>query len=261
MAGESAHEVARRLRAKADKAQQSAERWERGAAGEEATAAALAVLPAEEWAVLHDVKWPGRRYANVDHVVIGPPGVFVIDSKNWSGRIAVRDGVLRQNGRSRETAVADAADAALAVAQLVTSIPADRVHPVLCFIGPEEVSGWARDVMVCSTGNVVAMLCSRPIALTRAQRGLAALDLDASLRAAIEAPMPARRLPPPPVPSRRKPTAAHRGRSVTLAARARRRRRADAIKAIVVLIAVCVLVFVPGVLEAIAGWLTALFVS
>lgn len=259
MAGESAREVARQKRDKADRMQRSAELWERGAVGEEATAQALAALPADEWTVLHDVRWPGRRYANVDYVVIGPPGVFVIDSKHWSGRITVRDGVLRQNGRSRESAVAGAAEAAMAVAQLAPSVPSDRFHAALCFVADQELSGWARDVMVCSTGNVVAMLRTWPSVMTAAERGLAALELDASLRAAVEAPAPAAGVRPR-VPAQRKPVKAPPRRTAK-GARARRRRRTDAIKAVVALAAASVLLFVPGAVEAVAGLLAGFFAS
>lgn len=69
----------------------AAELYERGADGEAATAQALDALPKDQWTVFHDVRWPGRKLANVDHVVVGPGGVFVIDSKNWSGRVEVRD--------------------------------------------------------------------------------------------------------------------------------------------------------------------------
>jgi hypothetical protein len=41
--------------------------------------------------VFHDLAVPGNTSANVDHLVIGPTGVFVIDSKQWTG--CVRQGV------------------------------------------------------------------------------------------------------------------------------------------------------------------------
>lgn len=102
-------------REKAERLQRRAELFEQGASGEAATAQVLAALPAG-WSPTHDVRWPGRRLANVDHVVLGPGGIFVIDSKNWSGRVTIEGGHLRQNGRPRGKAVADAADAALAIA-------------------------------------------------------------------------------------------------------------------------------------------------
>jgi hypothetical protein len=60
--------------------------WRRGAAGERHTARLLAVLERHGWAVLHDLAVPGSR-ANIDHLVIGPSGVFVIDSKHYRGRL------------------------------------------------------------------------------------------------------------------------------------------------------------------------------
>jgi hypothetical protein len=60
--------------------------WRRGAAGERRTARVLAALERHGWAVLHDLALPGSR-ANIDHLVIGPGGVFVIDSKQYRGRL------------------------------------------------------------------------------------------------------------------------------------------------------------------------------
>jgi hypothetical protein len=60
--------------------------WRRGAAGERRTARLLGPLEGQGWVVLHDLAVPGSR-ANVDHLVIGPGGVFVVDSKQYSGRL------------------------------------------------------------------------------------------------------------------------------------------------------------------------------
>lgn len=162
-AGESAYDVARRQREKAERLQRSAALWERGAQGEEAIARALADLP-DGWVGLHDLAWPGRQRANLDHVVVGPGGVFVIDAKNWSGRVEVRDQVLRQNGRQREQSVVSAAEAAIALQGIVP--PPAYCMGVLCFVRDEPLTGWARDVMVCSTSNLTSMLLSRPSVLS-----------------------------------------------------------------------------------------------
>jgi hypothetical protein len=165
MAGESAREKARRAREKADRLNRRADLFEQGADGEAATAEALAALP-PEWVALHDVRWPGRRLANVDHVVIGPGGVFVIDSKNWTGRVTLDGGGhLRQNGYSREKTVAAAADAALAVSELISPYAA-WVQPVLCFVGHHHLNGWSREVMLCSTNSLGQMLATRPVVFT-----------------------------------------------------------------------------------------------
>jgi hypothetical protein len=60
--------------------------WRRGAAGERRTARLLGPLERQGWVVLHDLAVPSSR-ANIDHLVIGPGGVFVIDSKQYRGRL------------------------------------------------------------------------------------------------------------------------------------------------------------------------------
>jgi hypothetical protein len=60
--------------------------WRRGAAGERRTARLLGPLEQLGWVLLHDLAVPGSR-ANIDHLVIGPGGVFVVDSKQYRGRL------------------------------------------------------------------------------------------------------------------------------------------------------------------------------
>lgn len=192
-AGESAYDVARRQREKAARLERSAELWERGAQGEVEVARALESLP-EGWVVLHDLAWPGRPRANLDHVVVGPGGVFVVDAKNWSGRVEVRDQVLVQNGRRREPTVASAAEAAIAV-QALMPVP-NLCMGVLCFVRDEPLRGWARDVMVCSTANIIEMLTSRPHVLEAhdVQRCVDAVRRSVARRASTSTRGPSARL-------------------------------------------------------------------
>jgi hypothetical protein len=60
--------------------------WRRGAAGERRTARLLGPLERHGWVVLHDLAVPNSA-ANIDHLAIGPGGVFVIDSKQYRGRL------------------------------------------------------------------------------------------------------------------------------------------------------------------------------
>jgi Nuclease-related domain len=61
--------------------------WQRGAAGERHTAHLLRRLTRDGYAIFHDLAVPGNTRANADHLVIGPTGVFVIDSKQWTGSV------------------------------------------------------------------------------------------------------------------------------------------------------------------------------
>ena len=68
-------------------------RWARGARGEMATAELLGRLSPRRWVVLHDLGLPASR-ANVDHLVIGPTGVWVIDTKSYRAVVRVKRGHL-----------------------------------------------------------------------------------------------------------------------------------------------------------------------
>ncbi len=119
--------------------------WAIGAEGEERLAAELATVP--NLLMLHDRKIPGTQ-ANIDHIVIGPAGVFVVDAKAHAGRIEIRDrgGLFSTDhrltvGRRDQSALADGA---LWQAGLVEAVLADRqlvpmppVVPVLCFLRAE----------------------------------------------------------------------------------------------------------------------------
>jgi hypothetical protein len=150
--------------------------WRRGAAGERRTARLLAPLQRRGWAVLHDLAIPGST-ANIDHLVIGPGGVLVIDSKRYRGQLRVdRDGLVWHGRHLLVSALrttlweADQADEVLGIANVqvaaivavhgasvpwgglraegVTIIPARRLPDLLQalppVLGPERVA-WLAD--------------------------------------------------------------------------------------------------------------------
>jgi len=72
------------------------ERRDRGASAEEQVGGLLDGLAGGEWRVIHDASF-GR--GNVDHILIGPAGVFTVETKSHPGpvRVArVHGGTLRQ---------------------------------------------------------------------------------------------------------------------------------------------------------------------
>ena len=59
----------------------SADRWARGAHAESIVGYVLETLRKLGFEVVHDVPQPGE--GNVDHLVSGPSGVFMIETKRW----------------------------------------------------------------------------------------------------------------------------------------------------------------------------------
>jgi hypothetical protein len=150
--------------------------WRRGAAGERRTARQLAPLERRGWAVLHDLAIPGSP-ANIDHLVIGPGGVLVVDSKRYRGRLRLDTYGMVWHGRHLLVSAlrkvlweADQADEVLGVTDItvaalvavhgtavpwgllqadgVTIVPARRVPGLLqalpAMLGPERVA-WLAD--------------------------------------------------------------------------------------------------------------------
>jgi hypothetical protein len=71
--------------------------WRDGASGERATARLLPRLGRHGYAVFHDVAIPGTP-ANADHLLIGPPGVILVDSKRYTGQVTqTADGRIWHN--------------------------------------------------------------------------------------------------------------------------------------------------------------------
>src|SRR6188472_2002795 len=67
------------------------EPWAKGIRGELMVAELLTELEPQGYRVLHDVE---TGHGNLDHVVIGPNGVFVLETKHWKGSFYPQKGHL-----------------------------------------------------------------------------------------------------------------------------------------------------------------------
>lgn len=65
--------------------------WGLGAEGERRTARALRRLLRKGWTITHDVQ---RAHENFDHVLVGPPGVFLLETKVRAGTVRLEGDML-----------------------------------------------------------------------------------------------------------------------------------------------------------------------
>jgi hypothetical protein len=152
-------------------------RWAWGAIGEEWTAKELARLPAYEWRVYHDVR-NGR--GNWDHIVVGPAGVFAIDSKNFAQPVTVTDAGL-ESGRIHCSA-RTARGSAVRLKELIEQRAGVTVwvQPVFSVWGELRDGFDERDGVVYAPGRAVAdVILARPNRLSRDQQTRIAAALDA----------------------------------------------------------------------------------
>lgn len=173
---------------------QSTAAWAYGANGETALGALLDPLRHEGMAVLHDRRLPGSK-ANIDHLVVAPSGVFVVDAKNYRGRVEridrggwfTTDHRLYVGGRDKTALVAGMAKQVRAVQGVLASHFTVPVVPVICFVR----SDWSLFASPLRFGNVhvlwpraLSKLLRTPGTLTTPQIGEIERQLALTLRAA-----------------------------------------------------------------------------
>jgi nuclease-like protein len=112
---------------------EAARSWRVGAHGERRTASLLRRLTRDGYIVFHDLAVPGSE-ANLDHLVIGPTGVFVIDSKQWTGQVHQGgDGLVWHNHYRLDRTLATVRWEAEAISHLLGT----RAAPLLCVHGAQ----------------------------------------------------------------------------------------------------------------------------
>jgi hypothetical protein len=123
--------------------------WRTGLAGEKRVGSELNRLTRQGWHVLHAVPLP--RDVDVDHLLIGPGGVFSINTKNHQGKaVWVGDDMIRVNrGKPQPYAIKSRAEAKRVQRVLEKySGFAVPVQPVLVFVGVSELNVVATQVTV-----------------------------------------------------------------------------------------------------------------
>jgi hypothetical protein len=117
--------------------------WARGSVGETKLGRSLATLQRDDIVVLHDRRVPATQ-GNIDHIVVCPSGIYVIDAKRYAGRVEVRDvgGWFRRDlrlmvgGRDRSLLARKMDWQIAAVRQALgdADVPSE---PILCFVDAE----------------------------------------------------------------------------------------------------------------------------
>jgi hypothetical protein len=113
--------------------------WHTGAAGERLVAATLGRLPAG-WHVFHSIP-VGIKDSDVDHIVVGPGGIFVLNSKHHAGKkVWVKGRGLLVEGQKTHYISNSASEAATVTRVLRARLPwIPDTKPVLVIVGAKEI--------------------------------------------------------------------------------------------------------------------------
>ncbi|GHF36034.1 DNA helicase [Streptomyces mashuensis] len=169
----------RELREQLWAARREAERWEAASEGERRVAAQLLMLTGRGWHLLVDRRWPGTRAANVDMLLVGPGGVFVIDVKTWRAAPEAAGGRLTAGRQPRDgevrkllavTRVTEAALAPLGLSPVA-------VQPLMVFSGRSFDAALGR-VRLLGEREVAPALLTERVRLSAAMVRVVAAHLE-----------------------------------------------------------------------------------
>lgn len=140
------------------------EAWRRGALGERLVGAQLSRLP-DPWKALHSVP-VGTQGSDIDHVVIGPGGVFTVNTKNHARvRANVNPSGVWVGGRPTRYV-----RNALFEAQRAASVLSENVAPIICIIpsvdGHYSHAGDPDGVTVLTEDEILLWLRLQPAILS-----------------------------------------------------------------------------------------------
>jgi Nuclease-related domain len=163
------------------------ERWRSGADGERATARKLRPLLARGWTPFNDVE---TDHGNIDHVLVGPAGAFLLESKRLAGRVQVDTGKLvvrwhedPEDGYENDSIASRAKGAAFDLhSRLDTPSPGPWVHAVIVLWADFDQRSIERDKVAWVRGEQLAtVLATRPIKYS----GVALEQLTSATRQAV----------------------------------------------------------------------------
>ncbi|MDP9463342.1 MAG: NERD domain-containing protein [Actinomycetota bacterium] len=145
--------------------------WRVGAKGEEKVGRKLASLP-DEWHVLNAVPI-GDRDSDIDHMVIGPGGVFTLNTKRHpDGKVWLSERALLVNGH-RTDYLRNSRFEAERVSKLLTAscATAVEVQAVIVFVDLAKLTpkGTPSDVYVTTCPRLRNFLTQQPQRLTQSQ--------------------------------------------------------------------------------------------
>jgi hypothetical protein len=143
--------------------------WRTGATGQRVTAWWLGRLPSG-WYLFDDIP-VGDGDASIDHVIVGPGGVFTVNAKNLTGKVWVAERSVRHNGH-RTSFLPKATSEARRASRLLTAAVGHTidVRPVLAILADDwTIKQMPPDVFVGAPRGVRDWLLRQPAVLSRTQ--------------------------------------------------------------------------------------------
>jgi hypothetical protein len=142
----------------------------KGARGEEIVARELSML-SNEWSIFHGIPTNGVMGTlggtDFDHIIVGPAGIIIIETKNWTGKISIEAGQINLNGVSpSRSPLAQIRKEANQLCQILYKNvePTTPLHMVIAFASNSLESEMTQidDIFVCNARKIREFIMGLP---------------------------------------------------------------------------------------------------
>jgi superfamily I DNA/RNA helicase len=132
--------------------------------------AALSPLIAVGYHLLPNRGWPGSRSARIDLIVVGPSGLFIIDTSIWSD-LTIRDGRVLRSNADVTVELAELADLGYATEAVMAEVglAAGEIHPLVVLSGRSAVTERIGTVEIVGDSEIARYILGRGDRLTPPQ--------------------------------------------------------------------------------------------
>lgn len=139
------------------------EPWRKGLKGETTVEQALSKLP-NDYYIIHDVVLNFKRRVQIDHVVVGPTGIFAIETKSMGGNLRPHPEGWLQGSKLIKSPQTQSIQGAL----ILSSLTLQRVQPLVALSNPQAkwLGGKDKDCPVLYSNKLVMYILSQPRTIT-----------------------------------------------------------------------------------------------
>lgn len=142
----------------------------KGARGEEIVARELSLL-SNDWSIFHGIPTSGiigtLGGTDFDHIIVGPAGIIIVETKNWTGKITVEGGFINLNGVTpSRSPLAQIRKEANQLCQILDKNvePSTPLHMVIAFASNalENETAQIDDISICNVRKLREYVMSLP---------------------------------------------------------------------------------------------------
>jgi hypothetical protein len=115
----------------------------------------LALLEIGGWKILHNLETTDKNSVVIDHLAVGPGGIFVIDARSWTPSLS------STLGPEQDAIISASGALATQVRMLLPPLARQYVVPLLTYVDASPMSMLRGSIQICTTSMLQGVITSR----------------------------------------------------------------------------------------------------